>query len=838
MVSHAPISKYFKVVSLQHSEDLSMVSEREMLLGYAENEDGMIRYTNPDMPLKNVYWVKPWDGSNMDVNDIEYFYKPFDGAIRMEILNHDLEKKDQKWTRPVLPAYWTLSYLTETAIRNKWTIRRSGKVIPDLDKFRDANNLTDEQYDFAVREWHRRIYGVWIWINGALTHLTGFNYYYLTYFKIDTGYPGYRDRDRRWFYVAQAVTDSEDCLGLVYLKHRRDGATYRCCCLGLETATRGHLPEANFGIMSKDDDSAKDAFKKKTVNPFQAMPFFFTPMVKDKTDVEKTLEFKAPPRSISERHLADQTGLGATIEYKAKGKKGVAGFDCAKLHFLLMDEVGKKKDVSVMGELGLVTPTMDLDGIYGKIFAATTNEELDGENKEEFRKMWDRSDPAMMLTSNNGETKTKLWRYFTPAYDGLHFAWIGPFGESIIDAPTEEQMEYLMSLGRKHVKKWERHWRRGGAYAYLVRERADKTGAVGNSSIDEDDEDDNSLSGFIRRYPFTPEESFTETNPSSDYNLENINRVLRELGSITATGNSLFGDLTIRGNLEWVDHFKGDVKFVPHKDGRFLFNKNYMPGGKFAEELGIVANAVQRGNPRQGVAEEVGIVRPGRNSMIFLGCDPQKTADVDRKAGKSYSQAATHAFYPYNFEVEKVAWDPQIETDPEFAKGWKSHAFIVEYLRYPKDPREHHTDTLKLCLFLNAKVLFERQLTDLGHYFRRIGCGSFLVTDSAWIKNPDNAVPGIHSSEDVISMYKARTKAFIEYHCYAQRCPFPQTLGQWASFKGDNIGKLDAQVSSGLALLAEQPGPIRKTQKKTDIAQENKKGAPESGVSSLMRLYA
>lgn len=848
MANHAPIEKYFRVLSLQGTTD-GRASERDMLLGYADDEDGMVPFTNPDMPLEDVYWVEPWDGRNMDIRDFQFHYKPFAGAIRMEVLNSGLDKKDQVWKRIPVPMYWQLRHLSELAMQNKWTIRRGGKVVPDLDKFRDANLLTDEQYDFAVREWHRRIYGVWIWIGGKLTYLTGGHYYYLTYFKIDTGYPGYRDRDRRWFYVAQAVFDSEDCLGLVYLKHRRDGATYRCCCVGLEISTRGHMPEANFGIMSKDDDTAKSAFKTKVVNPFQSLPFFFTPMVKDKTDVEKILEFKAPPRSVSERHLADQTGLGATIEYKAKGKKGIAGFDSQKLHFLLMDEVGKKKDVSVMDELGLVTPTMDLDGLLGKIFAATTNEELDGVNKDEFQKMWDRSDLALIKSSQNGETKTKLWRYFTPAYDGLNASWVGRFGESIIDMPTDEQMEFLMSLPPKFVRRYEKHWKRGGSYSYLMRERADKSRDGSGNASSVDDDDDNTLVGFIRKFPFTPEESFTQSNPDSDYNIANCNRAQNLLKEVTATGNLLVHDLTIRGNLEWYDEiFKDRVKFVPHADGRFLVSRDYMPGGKLSNQLRITNEGIVRTPARQGKEhlEKHGSCKPGSDTWIVIGTDPQKTAKVDMKKGRRYSSASAHGFYPYRYEMEKVEWVAQLEEDPDFAKDWITNAFIFEYNCHPKNPEQHHEDMLKACFYWNAKILYERQVNELGAYFTKAGCRSFLITDEKWIKklangkedkSKENAVPGLSSSEAVIGLYKDRTKAFIDYFLWPNKCPFLLTIGQWIEFKVEIIEKLDAQVSSGYALLAANPGfgPIRKEQKKADIAPDPRK--PKMGVRGLTRLY-
>lgn len=813
---------YYRVMEWQGSG--SRITAKSHMLGYADEDAGRLNYVQPDMPPWDVYWVEPWHGQDLDPRTVTYHEHPFEGGIRMEVVNTGLQRRDQKWKRPELPDYWTTAALTRIAERNRWIRRKAGKNFPDLDKFRDPENLSTEQYEYALREWHRRIYGLWIRINDVITYITGAHYYYLTYFKIDNGYPRYRDRDRRWFYAWQYCLEDVDCLGLVYLKHRRDGATYRCGSVGLETSTRGHASAANFGIMSKDEDSAREAFKTKVVSPFQKMPFFFSPMVKDKTDVEKMLEFKSPPRSASERYISDEVGLESMIEYKAKGKKGNAGFDSFKLHILLMDEVGKKKDVSVMDELRLVTPTMDLDGLLGKILAPSTNEELEGDNKDEFEKMWDQSNPAIRYISENMATTTMMLRYFTPAYDSLNEAWVGPFGESIVHKPTDEQLEYLMGLGPKVVQKYAKHWALGGAYEYLVRERSNKT----------------DIAGFIRLYPFTPAESFTSTNPDSDYNLDNLNRLLRELKEVAATGYTRVEDLTIRGNLEWMDSiFKWRVKFVPHPEGRFLFNRDYMPGGKLSQQLRIIDDGVVRMPPRQGKEhlEKHGSVRPGSDSWIVIGTDPQKTAKVDMKKGRRYSSAAAHGFYPYRFEMEREEWVAQLEVDPEFAKDWITHAFVFEYLCHPKTPEHHHEDMLKACIFLNAKMLYERQVNEIGAYFTRHGCRSFLITDKGWIKDPDKAVPGLPSSEAVIGLYKDRTKAWIDYFAWANKCPFILTINQWVNFKVEIIEKLDAQVSSGYSLLAANPswGPIRKPQKKTDIAPGQGKG--QLGIENLITLH-
>ena len=792
-------------------------AEKLVVLGYSENGDsGRLKYDVPNIPNEDTYYVAPWDGKSSNPRKVEYAYKPINGWIATDVINSGLPRMQQVWKKQELPHFWSLQYLTKVCLANGWVVKKAGKVSPDMDKFRNPDNLTEEQYQYAIREWHRRIFGAWIWIGGVLTYLTGAHYYYLTAFRLDNGYPQYRDRDRRWFYAWQVCLEDRKCLGIVYLKHRRDGATYRCGCIGLETATRGHATGTNFGIMSKDDESAREAFKTKVVAPFQRMPFYFSPMVKDKTDVEKMLEFKAPPRSASERYMSDETGLESTIEYKSKGKKGKAGFDSYKLYTLLMDEVGKLDGVSVLDAVRLVTPTMDLDGKWGKILATSTNEEIEGENKDDFETFFYQSDPALRFETGTGATYTKLLHYFTPAYDGLNRAWIGRFGESIVHKPTDEQLEYLMSLDEDTVERYKDDWLRGGAYEFLLTERL--------AQVD--------LIGYKRQYPFNPKESFAATNPKSDFNMSMLSRCREKLNEQRTGTKTLFQELTIRGRLEYVGGVvKGDVYFEPDENGPFLINRQYLPievkdghhivhqgksalqwGGELAARLRIHANRVLRDPPRQGNNERYGHIRPDRETTwIVIGMDPQKI-DKDNQRAKRVSKASSHGFFPYDPQVDGT-WDGEMEKNLGFAEDWDSHSWVFHYLHHPKFSRDHHQDMLKACIFWNAMILYERQVNAFDNFMVEMGATSFMVTDRPWAKDKTKGVRGFHSDENYILKYMTRLGAWIDKHCYPKRCPFPELIDQWIAVDVARMELYDAVVSSGAAVLAAQPGELRKDEK-------------------------
>ena len=58
----------------------------------------------------------------------------------------------------------------------------------------------------------------------------------LNWCKLDIGYQNYKDRDRRFYMFWDHCTKDPDCFGLVMVKHRREGASYKvqlCCYMRL-----------------------------------------------------------------------------------------------------------------------------------------------------------------------------------------------------------------------------------------------------------------------------------------------------------------------------------------------------------------------------------------------------------------------------------------------------------------------------------------------------------------------------------------------------------------------------------------------------------------------------
>ena len=102
----------------------------------------------------------------------------------------------------------------------------------------DWEFLSNKQKEkFIIQEFERRLNGVWFMNNGEPTYITGNHYYYLQWCKIDIGYPDYRDRDRRFFVFWDACKKDPKSYGMVMVKHRREGASWKAACLSLYEIT-------------------------------------------------------------------------------------------------------------------------------------------------------------------------------------------------------------------------------------------------------------------------------------------------------------------------------------------------------------------------------------------------------------------------------------------------------------------------------------------------------------------------------------------------------------------------------------------------------------------------
>ena len=403
-----------------------------------------------------------------------------------KILGYKKKKENQKWERTPLPEGWDL-----LSVKDKAT--------------------------FVKQEFERRRDGVWFMNNGAPTYITGNHYFYLNWCKIDIGYPDYRDRDRRFFTFWDACKKDGNSFGMVMVKHRREGASWKGACMALYEITSAY--NAHGGLLSKTGQDAKELFQK-VVYMFRNLPEFFQPIIDGTDNPKSALSFNTPGHRITKQHKKVQKSeaLNSKIDWRNTRENS---YDSTKLKYFMCDEAGKWEEASVVRNWQIVKPTMSLGNkVIGKCFMPSTVNEMTRGGGANFKEIWNGSDPENR--NANGSTESGLYKYFTPAYDGLE-GFIDEYGVSDIEGGKQ----YLDNI-REGLKN-----------------------------------DTSKLSEHKRQFPYTPDEAFRNETKSCAFDVEKIYSQVDWL-------DSLVRPMTVKGNFIWRGNQRdGHVVWMPDRNGRW-----------------------------------------------------------------------------------------------------------------------------------------------------------------------------------------------------------------------------------------------------------------------------
>lgn len=485
------------------------------------------------------------------------------------IKGYKLKRVDQKWHRVEFPENW------------------------------DSLSL-DEQELFSFEEDRKCTEGEWFYNFGMPTYITGDHYHYLTWFKIDSGYPDYRDRDKRWFYHWQLCDLDTDCIGQCYGKLRRDGYSFRVDSIILNKARRTF--DSHFGMVSKTGDDAGEMFKK-LVHGFLSYPSFFKPQVQSAEDVKKSLIFKTPQQKVTfkNRTTKKELSLNTTIDYKNTKENSYDGY---KTKVLAADETGKWEEVNVEKWYNVAKTCVTLGRrIIGKIlFGSTVNESKKG--GAGFMAIWDKS--SILEKTENNRTLSGLWRYFVPAYDGIE-GFIDEYGMSVIETPEVPVMGIdgvLITVGAK-------------PYYEKEREAKQKAGDVVGYFEE------------IRQRPFTVDEMFRDpANERASFDIDKIyQQIEHNAGNTTKQ--------LVRGNFVWRNGTRDtEVVWEPDENGKWLVY--WMP--KFEE--------------RNKTTIKYGQKAP---SNTHEGCFSTDPVDHKYTTSNKKSMAASHGYRKLSINEPKMS---------------------------------------------------------------------------------------------------------------------------------------------------------------------------------------
>jgi len=403
------------------------------------------------------------------------------------ILGYRKSKNNQKWERTPLPENWDV-------LDNK------------------------SKSKFIEQEFNRREQGIWFYNNGEPTYITGAHYYYLNWGKIDIGYPDYRDRDRRFFIFWDACVKDDRCFGMQMIKHRREGASWKGASLALYYATSNY--NAHGGLLSKTGADAKDLFFK-VVDMFRSLPDFFQPIIDGTDNPKSVLSFKKPGERITKTNkvVKKSEALNSKIDWRNTRNNS---YDSAKLKYFMSDEAGKWEEADVWKNWQIVKPCLTQGrNVVGKCFMPSTVNEMTKGGGQNYKKIWDMSDPDDR--DSTGRTRSGLYRYFTPVYDGL---------EGFID-------DYGMSM-KKEAKDYTDDVRKGLQH------------------------DTRALSENKRQYPYTPDEAFRSDSKNCLFDTELLYQQI-EYSEVVKE------KMTTSGNFIWRNNEKDtEVVWMPDRNGKWL----------------------------------------------------------------------------------------------------------------------------------------------------------------------------------------------------------------------------------------------------------------------------
>lgn len=610
-----------------------------------------------------------------------------------EMLFYNLPPKQQKWVRDELPSYF--EYVE---------VDKNGDLL-----------LTKQQEDYAAMQVARCKKGVWAFIGGVPRYLTGKYYFFLQNYVLEDGtYPEFREADRKYFLFHEHWHKVDWCLGNIRTKKRRQGASSQSCSNILYEAI--FYKRSNCGLISKTKDDSKDTFIQMVQNAYRELPVYLKPKQVNKEDSVTELVFAHKSESVVKSgkiEVEKKTGgNNSRINYKAPV---LNAYDRGRMSYVLIDEAGKlPKDVPASQLLSIISKTL-VKGVKRVGWAdlpSTTNEMLKGGGME-YYKIWKSADQFKRRPTVN-----RLVRFFQPAYEAYE-GFIDEFGDSVIDKPTQEQYEYLVS---KWVKRdadtdeiiselSEEDIKLGAKYYVSVKRRE------GLEGIDLEEE--------MRMNPCTEEEAFMSAVSDCAFNSINIKKRQRE--------------------LEDAPVFKRNVVFYRGLDQKVTF-KDVEEKELFYWKLTQMPPA---GQDNKWVIEG-GIRKPSRIKDGVISVDSYSNTQGGRKYGSKAS-----AWIGRRFDIQNP---------------YNTGKAIGHLYGRPKEKNDLHNQVMLAAEYFGYQVFYEHTADDYLTYFRERGKLGYLGAYPISLIDPTKRekaerYKGVPITPFSLTKQLDNGIAYFEHHC-------------------------------------------------------------------------
>ena len=632
--------------------------------------------------------------------------------------------------------------------KDKWTYTSYPKELNRIKSVFDweeyPSDFKEKWYDYIDKEFTRREEGFWFINKGVPTYITGTNYMYLQWSKIDVGQPDFRESNRLFYIFWEACKSDTRSYGMCYLKNRRSGFSFMSSAESVNLATIS--TDSRYGILSKSGADAKKMFTDKVVPISVNYPFFFKP-IQDGMDRPKTeLAYRVPASKFTRRKLDSNkaqkeiTGLDTTIDWKNTGDNA---YDGEKLRLLVHDESGKwERPNNIQNNWRVTKTTLRLGSrVIGKCMMGSTSNALD-KGGANFKKLYNASD--VTKRNANGQTRSGLYSLFIPMewnYEG----YIDSYGLPVFDTPKKEVED-------PHGNKI-------------------KTGVIEywQNEVNGLKDDQDGLNEFYRQFPRTEEHAFRDEAKSSLFNLTKIYQQIDWNSDLKNSG------IITQGGFHWVNGVKDTkVVFKPSKQGRFFVS--WIPSLDMQNSV-IFKN---------------GLKWPGNEHAGAFGCDSYDISGTVDNRGSNGALTGLTKFSmdhvpPNHFFLEYIA-------RPQTAEIFFEDVLMACIFYGMPILAENNKPRLL--------YYFKRR----GYRGYSINRPDKKYNKLSTTEREIGGIP--NSSEDIKQAHAAAIESYIEDHVGLKEdgeygdVYFQRTLEDWARFNINNRTSHDASISSGLAIMA------------------------------------
>ena len=632
--------------------------------------------------------------------------------------------------------------------KNKWVKFEYPKELQRIKNIFDWRNYPESSkekwYDYIDEEFKRREEGFWFTNNGKPTWITGTQYMYLQWSKIDVGAPDFREANRLFYIFWEACKADKRCYGMCYLKNRRSGFSFMSSAETVNLATLAS--DSRYGILSKTGADAKKMFTDKVVPISINYPFFFKP-IQDGMDRPKSeLAYRVPASKFtrkkitSNEKLEDIKGLDTTIDWKNTGDNS---YDGEKLALLVHDESGKwERPDNILNNWRVTKTCLRLGSrIIGKCMMGSTSNALD-KGGENFKKLYNASD--VTKRNRNGQTKSGLYSLFIPMewnYEGF----IDEYGIPVFTTPDIDRLTpdgELIDVGV--IDSWQ-------------------------NEVDGLKDDQDALNEFYRQFPRTTEHAFRDETKNSIFNLIKIYEQIDYNEELSRT----LGITT--GNFQWVNGIKdSQVIFYPDPKGRFKVS--WVPSQQLQNRV-ILKN---------------GIKYPGNEHMGAFGCD---SYDISGTVDGVGSKGALHGLTRFSMEDAPAnSFFLEYLSRPPTAEMFFEDVLMA--LVFYGMPILAENNKPRLLYYLRRRGYRGFSMNRPDKIWNKLSVAEKEV----------GGIP--NSSEDIKQAHAAAIEMYIQDHVGMKQdgtfgdLYFNELLNDWSRFDINKRTKHDASISSGLAIMA------------------------------------